>query len=270
MRTKPSFAGWIRGLGCLFLASMVLLTAMPTSAAVRFTGSGTNAETGSVGQSAQADFRLVGDILTLSLINTTGVTAEQGDALTGILFDFAVPAVLKLESISLATGSDLWLSQTRVDDSQNLAGSWTDVLASPPRIAASYGLATTGFGGEFKGSSITRGNSSPDYGIVGQNTFPTNKIGGAQYPFVQNGLTFKIRVSPGALTLADLSHVRFLFGTSGTGWIPATSEIAIPNDEIPEPGSMFLLSVAIAAAWLGHRRAVRAICPGCEEITRHP
>jgi hypothetical protein len=246
----------MRWLGVL-LASVLLLASIPANSAVRFTGSGVNAETGSVNQSAEADFSLVGNILTLSLINTTGVTTEQGNALTGILFDFAVPASLKLESISLATGSDLWLSRTKVDDRQNLAGSWTDVLASPPRLAASYGLSTSGFNGEFVGGSITRGNASPDYGIVGQNTLPTTKIGGAKYPFVQKALTFTIRVSPGALTLADITNVRFLFGTSGAGWIPATSEIAIPNDQVPEPGTLALLLTALTATWLARRRVLR-------------
>ena len=47
--------------------------------------------------------------------------------------------------------------------------------------AAEFGVATTGFNGEFNGGSITLGNASPDYGIVGSSTFP-GSIGESQIP----------------------------------------------------------------------------------------
>ncbi len=233
-------------------ATLLFLAAAPASAVLHFSGSGFNAETGSSGQSAAADLSLVGNMLTLTLQNTTDVTTEQGDALTGILFDVASAVTLKLQSISLAEGSNLWLSQTQVNDSRSLVGSWTDVLASPPQLAASYGLATTGFNNEFVGSTITRGNASPDYGLIGANTLPTTRIGGARYPFVQKGLTFKLKVASGVLNLNDITNVRFLFGTAGNGVVQAEYE-----EEVPEPGILALLLLAFASAWLARRRVAR-------------
>lgn len=233
-------------------ATLLLLAAPAASAVVRYSGSGLNAETGSAGQSAAADLSLVGNILTLTLQNTTDVTTEQGDALTGILFDVASAVTLKLQSISLAEGSNLWLSQTQVNDSRSLVGSWTDVLAAPPRLAASYGLATTGFNGEFVGSTITRGNASPDYGLVGANTLPNTVIGGSRYPYVQKGLTFKLKVATGLLSLNDITNVRFLFGTAGNGVVQGDYE-----EEVPEPGILALLLLAFGAAYLARRRVPR-------------
>ncbi len=241
----------------LIAASGVALTASPASAALQFTGSGFNPETGHAGQSAEANMSLVGTTLTLTLRNTTGVTPAQGDALTGILFNLAGGAHLSLQSISLTSGSDLWISGSQINDGKSLAGSWTDRLAEHPRLAASYGLATTGFNGEFQGGTIHTGNSSPDYGIVGADTFP-GSINGTKYPFVENSLTFKLKVS-GSLSESDLSGVRFLFGTDGRGVVQGS---LVPvgdgnpgGGNVPEPASFALLAIALAAARMARHRA---------------
>ncbi|MDD5297374.1 MAG: PEP-CTERM sorting domain-containing protein [Rhodocyclaceae bacterium] len=253
----------------LLAASGLALASIPAQAGVSYIASGTNAETRHAGQSAEADISLVGNILTLTLINTTGVTTDQGDALTGILFDIAGSARLSLQSIALGPiypyspanptdTSDLWVSGSKYDDTKSLAGSWTDSLAEHPRLAASYGLATTGFNGEFGGDSFEEGNSSPNYGIVGGKTLP-GKINGSQYPFVEDSLTFKMKVT-GTLKESDISDVRFLWGTSGSGWLQG-SAVPVgdgnPGDggHVPEPAGFALLGIAAGAARLARRRA---------------
>lgn len=261
-KTAPSRKTTLKSLFLgFFAASGFALTAAPASASIAFTASGTNAETGHAGQSAQANISLVGSMLTLTLKNTSGLTQTQGDALTGILFNIANQhAELSLQSISLASGSNLWVSGTSTNDSKSLAGSWTDELADHPRLAASYGLATTGFNGEFKAGEIETGNASSDYGIVGAETLP-GVFRSAKYPVVDDALTFKIKVS-GTLAESDISNVRFLLGTDGRGVIqgslvPVDDSVPGGGGHVPEPASFALLGVALAAASLARRRTAR-------------
>lgn len=248
--TKTSrFAG--RKLALSVLAAMAF--AGSAQAAVMFEGSGYNPETKDAGQSASARFSISTDAnevetLTLTLTNTTGITKAQGDALTGILFDLGKSsAKLSLASITLTKGSALWSDDdsTVPADKVNLTGSWTDQLASSPRLTAGYGVSTTGFNSEFKGGSIYQGNSSADFGIVGAKTLPGD-LSGAKFPFVQNSVTFRMNVA-GALDESDLSNVRFLFGTDGTG--------VVGGSKVPEPATLVLLGLAFGVSRLVRRHA---------------
>ncbi len=243
----------------LIVASGLALTADPASAALQFTGSGFNPETGHTGQSAEADISLVGSTLTLTLRNTSGLTPAQGDALTGILFDLSTTASLKLQAVTLAPGGHIWTSGSKTYDSKKLAGSWTDALADVPRLAADYGLATTGFNGEFKAGTISTGNASSDYGIVGADTLP-GTFSGARYPVAENALSFNIKVTSGVLSESDIAGVRFLFGTDGRGVVQGS---LVPvgdgnpgGGNVPEPASFALLAIALAAARIARGRAV--------------
>ena len=255
----------LRALVASVAAAGLALAAVPAQAGVVYTATGTNAETGHAGQSAEADISLVGNTLTLILSNKAGMSQSQGDALTGILFNLAKPASPELISISLTPGSNLWVSGSSVNDAKTLWGSWTDKLGSNPALAANYGVATTGFNGEFQGGTLGLGNASPDYGIVGADTLP-GSIAGSKYPYVENSLTFKIKVEPGILSDNDISNVRFLYGSTGQGWLQATMVTGaggLPvggggvsgGGNAPEPVSFALLGIAMGAVRFGKKRA---------------
>jgi hypothetical protein len=238
-----------------FVAAMCALP-LPAGANIVFTGSGNSENSNAV--SAQAEFSLSGSILTLLLTNTTGDTKAQGDALTGLVFSINGNQTLSFDKtgpscdISLPGGSLVWTNGTTSSASSALCGSWTNVLSDAPPIPAEFGVATTGFGGEFNGSSITRGNSSPNYGIVGDQTFP-GSIGGSRFPFVQNRMQFAFHVTAGAFPVTDITHVNFLFGTTGTADVAGECTRGCTL-EVPEPPLPALLAAGAAMLAFALRR----------------
>jgi hypothetical protein len=117
-------------------------------------------------------------------------------------------------------------------------------------------VATTGYGGQFNGGSITLGNASPNYGIVAANTFPAASFGGSQFPFIQNSLQFQFTVDSGSFSENDINGVAFLFGTRGTSVITGEcKEGCTPlHEDLPEPGSLALLSLGAMALAAGRRK----------------
>jgi hypothetical protein len=235
-----------------------MLLSATAQATVSFSGSGYNPETGNSGLSAQANFTVLGSQLILTLANTTRVTAVQGDALTGLVFNTDRKLGLELDSIRLSDGSHVWTSATSYNDTISLAESWTDQLADSSRLSASAGVATTGFNGVFKAKEIEQGNASPDYGSIGPGTLPNSSLGGARYPFIQNSLTFVFKLEDGEQSFleTDIHDVRFLFGTNGQGVIAASlvaedsgNAFRESNDprSIPAPTVLPLLGVALLA-----------------------
>lgn len=157
---------------------------------------------------------------------------------------------------SLAGTSEIWTSGSAHNTSNALCGSWTSVLAASPPIAAEFGVATTGFNGEFNGGSITLGNASPNYGIVGAGTFP-GSIGGSQFPFIQNALQFQFTMASGSVSESDINGVTFLIGTEGTTHFTGSCTNCTEN-EAPEPGSLALIGLAgLGLAWVARRRLAR-------------
>jgi hypothetical protein len=230
------------------LLAGLLFHPQPARAGLLFSGSGYNPEAGAAA-SGTALFSVSGDTLTLVLTNTTQPrTAAQGNALTGVAFDIdpGSPA-LTLVGIALTPGSSIWTSRTSSNTAGPLAGSWTDVLGGSP--SGEYGIATTGFGGAFRGGSITRGNASPDYGIVADGTFP-GPFGGSRFPFIQRSLTFTFTGASG-LSEGDVGNVKLLFGGDGSGVVDATPTTA----SNPEPSTLALtLLGALGLAGWGARR----------------
>lgn len=213
-----------------------------SQAAVVFSGSGFNPE-GATNVAGSAMFTISGNTLTLVLTNTTAPrTTAQGNAMTGVTFDVGNgSAVLTLTSTALTSGADFWTSKFATNNAAALNGSWTNVLGASPLGA--YGVATTGFNGRFNGGSIALGNAAPNYGIVAAGTFDGTNVafGGSQFPFVQNSMTFTFSGISG-FTEAQISNVKLLFGTDGTGIITT----------IPTPGSLALVGLAGLVA--GRRR----------------
>jgi len=204
--------------------------ASTAGAAVIFTGSGFNPE-GGVNVAGSAAFAISGNTLTLVLKNTTVPrTTAQGNAMTGVTFDINPGSpVLTLTSTAMTGGATLWTSKTASSNSASLGGSWTNVLGASP--LGEYGVATSGFNGRFNGGSIALGNSAPNYGIVSAGTFNGTNVsfGGSQFPFVQDSMTFTFTGIAG-FTEAQISNVKLLFGTDGTGVIQT----------VPTPGALAL------------------------------
>jgi hypothetical protein len=222
-----------------------------------FVGSGTNAETGDT-VSGSALFEISGDTLKITLKNTTlGGTLLRGDILTGLAWDISgATPVLAFPTTKLTAGSDIFTDKITSNTSDPVNGSWTNVLGATP--ISHYGVATTGFSGAFSAGTITLGTGGVDYGIVSNDTpngtFPappgsgtSGSFNASAFPLIQDTLTFTLTGISG-VSQSQITDVRFLFGTEGTGIITA----------VPEPGSFTLAAIGLAAAGLvGLRRRMR-------------
>ena len=219
--------------------------ASSAGAAVIFTGSGFNPESSS-NVSGSAMFSISGNTLTLVLTNTTAPrTISQGSAMTGVSFDINPGSpVLTLTSTAMTAGSNYWTSKTASSNSASLNGSWTNVLGASP--LGEYGVSTSGFNGRFNGGAITLGNASPNYGIVAAGTFDGSNVSfsGSQFPFVQKSMTFTFTGVAG-FTESQISNVKLLFGTDGTGVIQT----------VPSPGSLALVGLGGIACIRRRNRA---------------
>ena len=256
---KDGFSRKVLGIAALAMS----VCGANAGASILFTGSGTGEAGGAV--SASAEFDLTGSTLSLLLTNTSGDTAAQGDALTGILFSINGAQTLSIDlgpapcDMSLGSGSAIWTSGTTSNTTDPICESWTDQRDVAPPIAGEFGVATTGFAGNFNGGSIGLGNASPDYGIVGALTFP-GTIGGSQFPLIQNALVFDFTVTSGAFAESDITGVTFLFGTQGDDTAPGTCVGNCgggPGGQLPEPNALWLLGMGLVALAFTRRRKAR-------------
>jgi len=164
--------------------------------------------------------------------------------------------VLAFPTTSLTTGSEIFTDKTTSNTSDPVNGSWTNVLGATP--ISQYGVATTGFSGAFSAGTITLGTGGVDYGIVSNDppngTFPappgsgtSGSFNASAFPLIQDTLTFTLTGISG-VTQSQITNVKFLFGTDGTGIITT----------VPEPGSFALAGIGLGAAGLvGLRRRGR-------------
>jgi hypothetical protein len=182
--------------------------------------------------------------LVIDLVNTSTLAATHpgggrlggSDVLTGLAFNLS-------GNPSYATkpsAADLSPSLTSISTelgSGSFANTWTNQITpgGNPLVTGAYGIATSGFGGAFKG----RGLSGPDKGIVGLGN-TTSTVAGGIVPLAMNGLEFTLTFKSGTdLTKATFSGVQFLFGTEGTGVLNAVPEPS--TGVIAAVGAMVLL-----------------------------
>jgi hypothetical protein len=147
--------------------------------------------------------------------------------------------------MTLTPGSTVQTSATATNAAAPISGSWTDNLTSP---VYDFGMATTGVN-LFNGGSISRGNASPDYGIISAATFGTvpYAFGGSKFPFIKDSLTFTFDGASG-LSEANIASVKLIFGTAAPGLINTTKEEVIDTDDtpVPEPGSILIFATLAA------------------------
>jgi hypothetical protein len=253
---------------CRALGAVVIGLAWANpSWAVTYSASGTTSKNAddpnqAVSATANVTFGSGGStVLTIVLKNTTsGGTHAQGSALTGIGFGYEgkTAPTLTLTGISRGT-SDIYTGNTKKDNTTKLfqsspkKKSWTEEVDKGNTKGVKFGVATTGVD-IWKGSSISFGNASPDYGIVAAGTFPRSKSGLNKTPFIQDALTFTLNVS-GTLDFSKIENVKFFFGTSGDFFTDGGT-IHGPSS-VPEPSGLAFAGIG-ALGLIGYRLRRRA------------
>jgi hypothetical protein len=247
-----------------FYALLVLaLLAAPFQAfasSISFLGSTT---VGGVGVSASAVFDITGDVLTITLRNTSAAHSSAlqdvpGTTLTGLFWNDAKNKSLVGTSAKLAAGSSIY----DPSNSCPACGSATDLngefgyqqgfLAGDPagsnRGVASSGYLDTGLTGDIgnfnNGAAGTnlQGPASLDginFGIISAATlYPNGGLSGV--PLVRDAMVFMFTGATG-LTIADFSNVSFQYGT-------ALNELNVTGTKgktVPEPASLWLVGAAL-------------------------
>jgi hypothetical protein len=275
--------GWIRELRrycCVAVPLFVFSLAIDASlsAAISFSGTGPGADGGTV--SAQAEFTIAGNQLTIVLTNTSAPlhTANNGQVLTGLIWDFS-PNLLGTLSLFPDAASNpvhtnatdnTWVVQSAgggsttyaIDNSVALGGTWTNALTSAS--LGDYGYATTGANGLFAAGQIVGPSpGSANYGLVSDATYLSSPItapngyGPQSLPLVQNSITVRFQYNGADPFLeSNIVGVRFLVGTAGDNFPGEQPPSNIPP-VIPEPMSLALWAGLFGAA-VGWRRIRRA------------
>ena len=273
--------------GFIVLAALQASGNLASADSITFVASGLNpADTGSPQATVKADATFTvtqtsaGHFdLTMVLTNDTqaqtgGATLARSDVLVGVVFNISSnPTVADNQSVNptLTSGSQLFLHQgdyapTPPTNPQNpvtgstansdLADTWTNVMTS--HTLGSYGVGTSGYGNVFSMGSATGGapgqqnSGTEDYGLVNSNYPLAGNSFKSAFPLVLNSLTFDFTVAGvNSLSASQISGVKFLFGTAGTGTING-------HTQNPEPSSMVLAGIGVVglAAWR-RRRASR-------------
>jgi MYXO-CTERM domain-containing protein len=221
-------------------AAAALVAGQAAAAPISFTA------TGNAGaRVATATFATSGTSLVVTLTNATGVDALIPDQiLTGLFFDVTGPALsLTPQSAALNAGSVVLFGGT--DPAGVVGGEWAylGALTGAPH-GADYGISSTGlddiFGAaNFPGSNLQGpvGTDGLQYGITtaGDNSATGNAAVTGSHALIQNSVIFTLSGLPANFDpSASISNVSFQYGTSASQ----------PNDNVPTPGSLALLSIA--------------------------
>jgi hypothetical protein len=199
--------------------------------------------------SASANFSLVGNVLTITLTNTSTFDVQnQAQLLTGVFF--TSNGTLVPVSALLGPGSAVFFGP---DGGGNVGGEWAYAsgLAGAPG-GQSQGISSAGLGlfgnGNFNGPDLDPPTAvnGDNYGITsaGDNLASGNPQVTGGLPLIQNQVVFTLTVSNG-FTLESIESVSFHYGT-------ALSDPTITG--VPEPASMMLLGTGLLGIAAGLRR----------------
>lgn len=228
-----------------------------------FTASGT---AGGNAVAASADFAISGNLLMITLANTSPANALEAptNTLTGISFTLngGTPKLTPLLAISPnaiidaagCTGS--LCSGTNV----NVGGEWgyQRNYGGAEGISSS-GYVTTGLAGDIgnfnngaAGTNLAGPNSLDgiNFGILSNSHGALNT--GLGVPLIQNDVILTLSGVYG-FTTSQIGNVTFLYGTSPDATLPG-----VLSTPIPEPGSLVLFCTALLGAGLlaGRRRTI--------------
>lgn len=241
---------------CAALAAVAF--AQPASAAVTFTGS-----SGTLAASATFDIVAAGS-LKVTLTNTSGFDALVPADLLSTVFFSSGSVVFTPVSATLAPGSTVFFGP---DGGGNVGGEWAYASGFAGPGGATSGISSSGFGlfgaSNFGGPDLDPPNAvnGMNYGITsaGDNTATGNAQLTGGEPFIKNSVNFMLSYT-GNFALTDISRVSFQYGTSLTepnipgGCIRGTPGCGTTDTEIPEPGTLALVGLALLGAAWGRRR----------------
>lgn len=251
-----------------YLVALLAAMAWGTAAQavqVTYTASGTGPDGQPV--AATAIFDITGNILTITLTNTSGSSTPQdapGSTLSGLYWNFTGSPVLTPLSATVVAGSIIGpcdISLTCATDT-NVAGEFGYAATSGPagsdRGISSSGYLTTGLPGNignFNGGAAGVDLDSPDsldginFGIISAAAGYDPNGGLAGTPEIRDTVVFQLSGVSG-LGIADISNVSFQYGTSLTELnIPGTpgGGGGSTGNPLPEPG----LPALVAIGFLG-------------------
>lgn len=241
-------------------------SAAAQAALISFTGTG-NAG-GGVGVSASATFDISGDLLTVTLSNTSPSNNGKdtpGSTLTGLFWKSLSGKTLTPLSASLGAGSSIIGTCSTGACGTNLGGEFGYAAQSftggANRGIASSGYLTTNLPGDlgnFNGPDIDDPASLDgiNFGIISK--APGFKPNGGldKVPLVSDTMVFVLHGATGLL-ITDFVNVSFQYGTK-------LSELNVPadirvgdNGNVPEPQSVALLGIALLGWRVAQQRKPR-------------
>lgn len=250
------------GLRWLFLAAIFLT--MPAVASI-YTFSTATGATDASGElvNGEAIFDISAGSMTVTLINFQTNIISVGQDISSLFF-----TVNNGSSILSLAGANVTLSGPLVDVSTGgvatSAGTLNDVLLGTKGTTSEHWSAGQGAGraGQSYFNDLNGGsqNGIVDQTIIGPADSNGNytTVNGSIYgngphnPFIQKQATFKI-ADAGLLSTSTLSAVTIGFGTGAD---------YLPMGKVPEPGSLALLAIGVAAlARILRRRPLLAMNP---------
>jgi hypothetical protein len=219
---------------------------------------------------AEADFTIVGDQLTIVLTNTSPANGLEAPAstLTGLVFGFQ-NLRLGLTPVS-ATSPNAIFDSAACDANPcgganvNIGGEWgldngTGLTSS--NMIGSAGYVTTGLAGNlgnFNGLNLQNPTSLDgiNFGIISNTAGPLNG-GLSGVALVQDTATFVLTGVSG-FTESDIDNISFLYGTTPEGRIPGVCLLDCGGitGNIPEPATVTLFGVGLIALAAAKRRKI--------------